>query len=76
MNLFMSIRLQIYIVDYNHVVHKICAINKYKKNKSKRQNLGKDKFYKAIKWQKFGGRNHIAKSAIFHNTWLTCIKNP
>jgi hypothetical protein len=52
-------------------------MNKHKKNKSKWHNLGeKHKFYKTIMWHKFGGRNHIAKSAIFPNTWLTCTKNP
>jgi hypothetical protein len=34
------------------------------------------KFYKAIKWHKFGGHNHISKGAMFFNTWLTCTKNP
>jgi hypothetical protein len=34
------------------------------------------KFYKAIKWHKFYGRNHIAKSAMFPNIWLTCHKIP
>jgi hypothetical protein len=39
--------------------------------------MGKDtKFYKAIKRHKFSDPNHIAKSAIFPNTWLTCTKNP
>jgi hypothetical protein len=51
-------------------------MNKHKKNKSKGLNLGgKHKFYKTIMWHKFGGRNHIAKSVIFPNTWLTCTKN-
>jgi hypothetical protein len=36
--------------------------------------LGNHKFYKAIKWHKFSGGNHIAKSIMFHNTWLTCTK--
>jgi hypothetical protein len=37
-------------------------MNKHKKNKSKGQSLGKGtQFYKAIKWHKFGGPNHIAK---------------
>jgi hypothetical protein len=37
------LRLQDYksIWDYNHVVHKIYAMNKHKKNKSKGQSLGK-----------------------------------
>jgi hypothetical protein len=30
------------IGDYNHIVHKICATNKHKKNKSKEQSLEKD----------------------------------
>jgi hypothetical protein len=34
------------------------------------------KFYKAIKWHKFGGPNHIVKSAMLPNTWLTYTKNP
>jgi hypothetical protein len=37
------------ICDYNHVVHKIYAMNKHKNNKSKGQSLGNHKFYKAIK---------------------------
>jgi hypothetical protein len=46
-------------------------MNKHKKNKSKGQSLGNHKFYKAIKWHKFSGRNHIAKSAMLPNTcWL------
>jgi hypothetical protein len=49
-------------------------MNKHKKNKSKGQSLGNHKFYKAIKWHKFSGRNHIAKSAMLPNTWLTCTK--
>jgi hypothetical protein len=49
----------------------------HKKNKSKGQSMGKvTKFYKVIKWHKFTGPNHLAKSVIFPNTWLTCTKNP
>jgi hypothetical protein len=52
-------------------------MNKHKKNKSKGHSLGeRHKFYKTIMWHKFGDHNHIAKSAIFLNTWLTFTKNP
>jgi hypothetical protein len=50
------------------------TINKHKKNKSKGQSLGNHKFYKGIKWHKFSCGNHIAKGAMFPNTWLTCTK--
>jgi hypothetical protein len=35
----------------------------------------RNKFYKAIRWHKFGGYNHIVKSAMVSNTWLTYAKN-
>jgi hypothetical protein len=54
------------IWDYNHVVHKICAMNKHMKNKSKRTKYReRHKFHKTIKWHKFGDYNHTANSAIF-----------
>jgi hypothetical protein len=56
------------IGDYNYIAHKICSMNKHKKNKSKGRSLGeRHKFYKTIMWHKFHGRNHIT-SAIFPNT--------
>jgi hypothetical protein len=48
--------------------------NKHKKNKFKDQSSGRGK--RSFKHHCCGDPNHIVKSAIYSNTWLTYTKNP